>query len=143
MSKQASHKKTSESRLQELYELYIKRHDRINNWDLVDLAAYHVEGRYLADKPRDIMYQMARSDNMWEQRTAIVSTAHFIRQNDLADTFSIAEILLHDKEDLVHKATGWLLRGAGDVDRPRLLAFLEKHAAYMPRTALRASIYFL
>lgn len=110
--------KCTPERLAELYELYIRRHDRINNWDLVDLAAYYVVGQYLADKPRDILYKLARSNNMWERRTAIVATAHFIlklRQTD--DTFKIAEMLLNDPEDLVHKGTGWMLRAAGDVDR--------------------------
>jgi 3-methyladenine DNA glycosylase AlkD len=140
MGKQATSKKTPESRLKELYDLYIRRHDRINNWDLVDLAAYYVVGRYLADKPRDILYKLARSKNIWERRTAIVSTAHFIRQGDVADTFKIAEILVKDKEDLVNKGTGWMLRYAGDKDRRHLLSFLDKHAATMPRVALRYSI---
>ena len=140
MGKQATSKKTPESRLKELYDLYIRRHDRINNWDLVDLAAYYVVGRYLADKPRDILYKLARSKNMWERRTAIVSTAHFIKQGDVADTFKIAEILVNDKEDLVNKGTGWMLRYAGDKDRRKLLSFLDKHAATMPRVALRYSI---
>lgn len=140
MGKQATSKKTPESRLKELYDLYIRRHDRINNWDLVDLAAYYVVGRYLVNKPRDILYKLARSKNMWERRTAIVSTAHFIRQGDVADTFKIAEILVNDKEDLVNKGTGWMLRFAGDKDRQKLLSFLNKHAATMPRVALRYSI---
>jgi 3-methyladenine DNA glycosylase AlkD len=140
MGKQATSKKTPESRLKELYDLYIRRHDRINNWDLVDLAAYYVVGRYLVDKPRDVLYKLARSKNMWERRTAIVSTAHFIRQGDVADTFKIAEILVNDKEDLVNKGTGWMLRFAGDKDRQKLLRFLDKHAASMPRVALRYSI---
>ena len=133
--------KCSDERLEELYHLYLRRHDRINNWDLVDLAAYYVVGRYLADKPRDILYKLARSKDMWERRTAILATAHFIlklKQTD--DTFAIAEMLLKDKEDLVHKATGWMLRTAGDKDRKRLLGFLDKHAATMPRVLLRYSI---
>ena len=133
--------KCSEERLKELYDLYLRRHDRINNWDLVDLAAYYVVGRHLADKPRDILYKLARSKNMWERRTAILATAHFIlklKQTD--DTFAIAEMLLKDKEDLVHKATGWMLRTAGDKDRKRLLAFLDKHGATMPRVLLRYSL---
>jgi 3-methyladenine DNA glycosylase AlkD len=140
MGKQASHKKTSEERLKELYELYIGRHDRINSWDLVDLAAHYVVGRYLKDKPRDILYKLARSKNMFERRSAIVSTAHFIRHKDVDDAFKIAEIMIYDKEDTVQRATGWMLRYADGVDRPGLLAFLDKHAAVMPRTTLRASI---
>ncbi len=143
MGKSASGKKTSEARVKELYDLYIRRHDRINNWDLVDLAAHQVVGRYLSDKPRKILYRLARSKNMWERRTSIVSTAHFIRQGDVDDAFKIAELLLRDKEDLVHKATGWMLRFAGDKDRQRLLKFLDKNAAIMPRVALRYTIEHL
>lgn len=141
MGQCAKSKKCSEKRLKELFDLYLRRHDRINNWDLVDLAAYYVVGQYLADKPRDILYKLARSKNMWERRTAIVATAHFImKQKQVDDTFKIAEILVHDKEDLVNKGTGWMLRAAGDKDRERLLKFLDKYAATMPRTLLRYSI---
>ena len=140
MGKKASHKKTTADELKDLYDLYIRRHDRINNWDLVDLAAYHVVGRYLADKPRDILYELARSKDTWERRTAIVSTAHFIRQGEVDDTFKIAEMLLNDDQDLVHKATGWMVRYAGDKDRKKLLDFLDKYASSMPRSMLRASI---
>ena len=140
MDKQARRKKTSDERRKELYDLYLRRHDRINNWDLVDVCAIYVIGGYLHDKPRNVLYKLARSKNMWERRTAVVSTAYFIRQRDLDDTFKIAEMLLQDKEDLVHKATGWMLRFTGDKDRARLLSFLDKHAATMPRTALRYSI---
>jgi 3-methyladenine DNA glycosylase AlkD len=140
MDKQARSKKTTPARRKELFDLYFKHHDYINNWDLVDLAAPHVVGGYLFDKPRDVLYKLARSKNMWKRRTAIVSTAYFIRQGDLDDAFKIAEILVNDEQDLIHKATGWMLRYAGDKDRKRLLAFLDKHAATMPRTLLRASI---
>jgi 3-methyladenine DNA glycosylase AlkD len=140
MDKQARRKKTTPERRKELYDLYLRRHDRINNWDLVDVCAIYVIGGYLFDKPRKVLYKLARSKNTWERRTSIVSTAYFIRQRDLDDTFKIAEILLGDKEDLIHKATGWMLRFAGDKDRARLLAFLDKHAATMPRTALRYAI---
>lgn len=141
MGQCAKGKKCSEERLEALYELYIRRHDRINNWDLVDLAAFYVVGRYLADKPRDILYKLAVSENLWERRTAIVATAHFIlKLKDVEDTFKIAEILVNDNEDLVNKGTGWMLRAAGDVDRPRLLTFLNKHAGNMPRILLRYSI---
>lgn len=142
MGQQAKRKKTPESRRKELYALYLKRHERINNWDLVDLASYKVVGSYLFDfdKPRQVLYKMARSKSLWERRTAIVSTLYFIGRGDLDDAFKIAELLLKDDQDLIHKATGWALRFAGDKDRPRLLQFLEKHAATMPRTALRYAI---
>jgi 3-methyladenine DNA glycosylase AlkD len=140
MGKKASHKKTPDSRRKELFDLYLRRHDRVNNWDLVDLGALYVTGIYLYDKPRDILYTLARSENIWERRSAIISTSYFIRQGDIDDTFKIAEILVNDKEDLIHKATGWMLRAAGDVDRQRLLDFLDQYAATMPRTLLRYSI---
>ncbi len=100
-------------------------------------------GRYLFDKPRDVLYELARSRNVWERRTAIVATSYFIRQGDLSDTFEIAEILLDDPHDLIHKAAGGWVREAGKKDRKRLLDFLDQHAATMPRTALRYAIEHL
>jgi 3-methyladenine DNA glycosylase AlkD len=141
MGQCAKGKACTPERLAELCELYLRRHDRINNWDLVDLAAYYVVGRHLEDKPRDILFELARSSNMWERRTAIVATAHFIlklKQTD--DTFKIAQLLVNDPEDLVNKGTGWMLRAAGDVERARLLEFLDQNAERMPRVLLRYSI---
>lgn len=143
MDKQARRKTTPESRRAELFDLYIRRIDRINNWDLVDVSSPYVIGGYLFDKPRDILYELARSKNLWERRTAIVSTSYFIREGDLADTFKVAEMLLDDDHDLIHKATGGWLRAAGKKDRQRLLGFLDEHAATMPRTALRYAIEHL
>lgn len=140
MDWQARNKKTTEARRKELFDLYIRRHDRINNWDLVDRSAPYVVGGFLFDKPRDILYKLARSKNIWERRTAIVSTYYFVRKGEVADTFKIAEMLLHDDQDLIHKATGGWLREAGKKDRQKLLSFLDKHAATMPRTALRYAI---
>lgn len=140
MGQQARSRKTSADRRKELFDLYLRRHDRVNNWDLVDLGALYVVGPYLIDKPRDILYKLARSKNIWERRTAIVGTGQFIRQGDVVDTFKIAELLLKDDQDLIHKATGWMLRTAGGTDRQRLLSFLDKYAATMPRTLLRYSI---
>lgn len=137
MDWQARRKKTTAARRKELFDLYLRRHDCINNWDLVDRSAPYVIGGYLFDKPRTILYELARSANIWERRTAIVSTGYFIRQGEVADTFQLAELLVHDNEDLIHKATGWMLRAAGDVKRPQLLSFLDQHAATMPRTLLR------
>jgi DNA alkylation repair enzyme len=143
MAKQTARKGTPESRRAELYALYLRRHDRINNWDLVDLAARDVVGGHLADKPRDVLYELARSESLWERRTAIVATAWFIRDGELDDTFAIAELLIGDDEDLIHKAAGGWLREAGKKDRPRLLAFLDEHAAEMPRTMLRYAMEHL
>lgn len=143
MDFQARNKKTPDRRRKELFDLYIRRHDRINNWDLVDRSAPYVVGGYLFDKPPDSLYKLARSRNVWKRRTAIVSTYYFIREGDLADTFKIAEMLLNDKHDLIHKAIGGWLRAAGEKDRQRLLSFLDRHAATMPRIALRYAIEHL
>jgi len=141
MDFQARDKKTIESRKKELFDLYIRRHDRINNWDLVDRAAPSVVGGYLFyGRPRDILYKLAISKNIWERRTSIVSTAYFIRQGETDDNFKIAESLLKDKEDFIHKAAGWMLRYAGDKDRQKLLNFLDKYSAVMPRTLLRNAV---
>lgn len=143
MALQAAAKKTPERRRRELYELYLRRHDRINNWDLVDLGAGRVVGGWLRDKPRDVLYALARSRNLWERRTAIVATSWFLRDGEPDDTFAIAELLLGDGEDLIHKALGGWVRDAGRSDRRRLLDFLDAHAATMPRTALRYAIEHL
>jgi 3-methyladenine DNA glycosylase AlkD len=99
-----------------------------------------VVGSYLFDKPRKILFKLAQSKIPWERRTAIVSTAFFIKNNDVDDAFKIAEILINDENDLVNKATGWMLRYAGDKDEKELLSFLDKHAATMPRILLRNAI---
>ena len=125
---------------QALYELYLKRTDRLNNWDIIDVSCRDVVGGYLQDKSREPLYQLARSNNMWERRIAIVSTWQFIRAHDLSDTFAIATMLLGDTHDLIHKATGWMLREAGKKDEAQLVEFLEQHAATMPRTMLRYAI---
>ena len=145
MDFQARGKKTPQTRRQELYNLYLRRHDRINNWDLVDRAAPYVIGSYLFDfdKSRKILYKLAISKDTWERRTAIVSTLYFIGKGDVDDAFKIAEILLKDDQDLIHKGIGWALRYAGDKDPQRLLSFLDEHAAKMPRVALRYAIEHL
>ena len=140
MDKASRNRKISKERLKDFFQLYMRRHDRINNWDLCDLGCLHMTGSYLYDKPHDVLYKLARSKNIWERRTAILSTCYFIRQGDTSDTFKIAEILVDDKEDLIHKATGWMLRFAGAKDKKSLVVFLNKYAATMPRTLLRYSI---
>lgn len=109
----------------------------------MDLGCPSVVGGYLHDKPRDVLDELARSGNVWERRTAIVSTSSFIRQGDVADTFAIARLPLDDAHDLIHKAAGGWLREAGRKDRPRLLRFLDQDAARMPRTMLRYAIEHL
>ncbi|MBL8103610.1 MAG: DNA alkylation repair protein [Anaerolineales bacterium] len=140
MDFQARNKKTTQERRKELFDLYIRRHDRINTWDLVDRSAPWVVGSYLMDKPRKVLYKLAKSKKMPERRTAIVSTLYFIGKGDVEDAFKQAEILLYDKEDLMHKANGWALRFAGDKDRRRLTQFLDEYAASMPRVTLRYAI---
>ncbi len=138
MAKQYAAKKTTPVRRQELFDLYLRRHDRINNWDLVDLAAYYVVGPHLVDRPRDILYTLAKSGSMWERRTAILATFAFIRRKEFAETFAIAGQLMGDPEDLIHKAAGWMLRSIPD--RAALTAFLDINAAGMPRVMLRNAI---
>ncbi len=140
MDFQARDKKTRAGRRKELFDLYIKRHDRINTWDLVDRSAPFVVGGYLIDKPRKILYKLASSKNVWERRTAIVSTYFFIRKGDIDDTFTIAQLLVNDKHGLIQKATGSWVREAGKRDPQRLITFLDRHAATMPRTTLRYAI---
>jgi 3-methyladenine DNA glycosylase AlkD len=140
MSIRGRRKQTPDGLRKQFFDLYLRRHDRVNNWDLVDLGALYIVGTYLINHPRDVLYKLARSKNIWERRTAIVATGQLIRNGETADTFKIAEILLKDKEDLVHKGTGWMLRTAGSVHRDKLLNFLDKHAATMPRTCLRYAI---
>ncbi|HTE25494.1 DNA alkylation repair protein [Flavitalea sp.] len=140
MDFEARNKKISEEQKKALYQLYIKHHDRINNWDMVDRSAPFVVGGYLFDKSRAPLYKLAKSKNVWERRTAIVSTYFFIRQNDLDDTFKIAEILVHDKHDLINKAVGSWVREAGKRDEARLLGFLDKYGKTMPRVTLRYAI---
>lgn len=140
MDYQARSKKTTEKRRKELFDLYIRRHDRIDTWDLVDRSAINVVGGYLVDKPRKILYKLARSKNMSERRTAIVSTLYLIGKGDVDDAFRLVEMLLDDEEDLIHKAVGWALRYAGDRDHERLISFLDQYAATMPRTTLRYAI---
>jgi 3-methyladenine DNA glycosylase AlkD len=140
MGKQFNRKATTDARRTELYELYLRRTDRVNTWDLVDLSGHHVVGGYLADKPRTVLYELARSSDWWERRLAIFATLHFVRRGEVDDTFALAEILIHDPEDYVNKAVGGLLREAGKVDQARLIDFLDRHAATAPRVTVRYAV---
>jgi hypothetical protein len=140
MGKAATARKVTPERHQELYDLYLRRHDRIDAWDLVDLAAHQVLGTWLLDRPRDVLYRLAASDFWPERRSAIVAPAAFIKRGDVEDTFAIARLLLDDPHELVHKGAGWMLRYAGEVNRPALRAFLDDAAGRMPRAMLRAAI---
>lgn len=140
MDFKAREKKITEEEKKALFDLYIKHHDRINNWDMVDRSAAYVIGGYLSDKPRAILYKLARSEKPMERRTAIVSTYYFIRKNEIDDTFKIAEILVNDKHDLINKAVGSWIREAGKKDKQQLLNFLDRYAGTMPGTTLRYAI---
>jgi 3-methyladenine DNA glycosylase AlkD len=124
-----------------LYDFYLARTDRINNWDLVDLSCRYVVGGYLlASRNCEPLGALAQSDLIWDRRISIVSTWTFTRAGNLAPCFAISEQLFGDKEDLMHKAVGWMLREAGKKDEAALEAFLAENAPRMPRTALRYSI---
>jgi len=122
-----------------IFDFYLKNTRRINNWDLVDLSAPYL-GAHLLDCDRSIIYQLAKSKNIWERRIAIMFTYAFIRENQLEDTFRVAELLLRDEHDLIHTAVGWMLREAGKRDQRAEELFLEKHYKHMPRTMLRYAI---
>ena len=124
----------------QLYKIYVSSFKYINNWNLVDVTCPHVTGKHLIDKDRTILYKWAKSEDLWTKRIAMVSTFSFIRKNDLEDTFKIAEILLHDEHDLIHKAVGWMLREAGKRDIKKEETFLKKYYKTMPRTMLRYAI---
>ena len=123
-----------------IYDLYMASTRFVNNWDLVDLSAPAVVGGYLADRSRRPLYRLARSAWLWDRRISIVATHHFIRRGEFADTLAIAEVLLGDREDLMHKAVGWMLREVGKRDGATLEAFLDRHCRVMPRTMLRYAI---
>ena len=122
------------------YELYLSNTQHINNWDLVDVSAPRIVGRHLQDRSRQVLHELARSSSLWERRIAIIATAWFIRLDDFADTLRIAEILLHDEHDLMHKAVGWMLREVGKRDLAAEETFLKAHYRDMPRTMLRYAI---
>ena len=132
--------KTSAEQKEDIYQRYLANTDWINNWDLVDGSAPHIVGQHLLKRDRKILYQLANSNSLWERRIAIIATQQFIRHHDFADTVKIAALLLDDKEDLLHKAVGWMLREVGNRDRPTEEAFLAQYSQCMPRTMLRYAI---
>jgi len=134
-------KKAKEEERKKIFDFYLQNARKANNWDLVDLTCRDVIGEFLLDKnDRSILYRLAESDNLWEQRIAVVSTWTFIKHLQFDDTIAIAEKLLSHKHDLMHKALGWMLREVGKKDRQVLIDFLEKNHKKMPRTALRYAI---
>ena len=125
---------------EKIYKLYLAHTRYINNWDLVDASARDIVGGHLADKSRQPLVRLAVSKNMWERRISIVATHYFIGRGEFADTTRIALLLLGDKEDLIHKAVGWMLREVGKKHQPTLEVFLRRHGKVMPRTSLRYAI---
>lgn len=142
MAHQARAARTPEDRRRELHELYLRRHDRIDNWDLVDRGARDVVGRWLLAHPDGgaTLDRLAASPTLWERRTAMVATMAYSDAGRVDEVLRVAALLVDDPHDLLHKAVGWLLRCAGDVEPAALLGFLDAHAATMPRTALRYAL---
>ncbi len=126
----------------EIFKFYLKNTRNINNWDLVDLSAPKILGDFLINNLKEIkvLYNLVKSDNLWERRIAILSTFTFIKNNNFEETLKIAEILLKDEHDLIHKSVGWMLREVGKKDKSKEKEFLNKYYRIMPRTMLRYSI---
>lgn len=133
-------KKADDDIREAIYRCYLGHTAHVNNWDLVDLSASYIVGAWLLDRPHDPLFGLVRSASLWERRIAIVATHAFIRNHRFDTTLALAETLLSDTEDLMHKATGWMLREAGKRDLAPLENFLDRHASRMPRTMLRYAI---
>ena len=133
-------KQADEEQKKKIFNFYLKNTKNINNWDLVDLSAPNIVGSYLLDKNRSVLYKLAKSKSLWEKRISMLSTFSFIKNKQFDDTIKIAEILLKDKHDLIHKAVGWGLREVGKRDIKILKSFLSNHYKVMPRTMLRYAI---
>ena len=133
-------RRADEEDKKKIYDLYLKSTNYINNWDLVDASAARIVGAYLCTRDKKPIYDLAKSKNLWERRIAMMATSYFIVHNDFADTLKIAEILLNDKEDLIHKAVGWMLREIGKRDFELEENFLRKHCKEIPRIMLRYAI---
>lgn len=134
--------RATETEREQIYTMYNNNLSYVNNWDLVDQSASRIAGAYLADKPRDRLYELAKSKTIWKKRVAIIATLYFIvKRHEYNDTFAIAEILLHDTHDLIHKAVGWMLREVGNyIGENTEQLFLNRHYKTMPRTMLRYAI---
>jgi 3-methyladenine DNA glycosylase AlkD len=133
-------KSADESVQKQVYDLYLENTEFINNWDIVDISASNIVGAHLHEKDKAPLFDLVQSKNLWERRIAIISTFYFIRQNEFDDTLKIAKILLNDKEDLIHKAVGWMLREVGKREIEFEEEFLQEHYKIMPRTMLRYAI---
>ena len=132
--------KADEKEKKGIVDFYLKNIKSANNWDLIDCVADKILGSYLINKDKEILYELAKTDNLWKKRIAIISTFEFIKNNQFEDTLKISEILLNDEHDLIHKAVGWMLREVGKRDIEIEEAFLKKYYKTMPRTMLRYAI---
>lgn len=132
--------KKDEIAQKEIIDIYLRNTKYINNWDFVDASAYKILGTYLIDKKRTILYELAKSENVWERRMAIVATLIFIRKGEIDDTYMISKKLLKDSNSYIHKAVGWALREAGKKDSARLKLFLQENYNDLPRITLRYAI---
>lgn len=140
--------KADEGTRRKIYEFYLKNTKYINNWDLVDLSADKIVGAYLSDKPRGVLYKLAKSKSLWERRIAVLATFYFIKNNEFSETLKIAKVLVRDEpilqaqggHDLIHKAVGWMLREIGKRSLSTEEKFLKEHYKEMPRTMLRYAI---
>jgi len=139
----AQYKKGDEVLRREILDLYLRNTQYINNWDLVDCSCREIVGIHLWTRSRRLLAKLAKSKSLWERRIAMVSTMALVWEGDVEDALRVAEMLLDDRHDLIHKATGWVLREVGDVDRAALVGFLEKHYERVPRTTLRYAIEHL
>ena len=132
--------KGDETEQKKIYDLYMANTRYINNWDLVDISAPNIVGAFLMERSKKPLYQLVKAKSLWERRIAVLATFYFIRGNKFSDSLKIAGILLRDKEDLIHKAVGWMLREVGKRDIKCAEVFLQKHCPVMPRTMLRYAI---
>lgn len=134
------YEKANNNEKQKIIDFYLKHKHRGNNWDLIDCVADKLLGKHIIDKDKSILYELAKSESLWDRRIAIITTFEFIKNNKFEDTIKIAEILLNDKHDLIQKAVGWMLREIGKRDENELIKFLDKNYKKMPRTMLRYAV---
>lgn len=135
-----AYSKGNENIRQEVFDLYLRNRSFINNWDLVDCSAEYIIGPHLSKGSKTLLQKMARSNNLWERRIAVLSTFHYIKNGRFDHTLQIAKLLVEDKADLIHKAVGWMLREVGKRDQSAEETFLKRHYRRMPRTMLRYAI---
>jgi 3-methyladenine DNA glycosylase AlkD len=133
-------KKGNNKQKKQCFDFYLQQINYVNNWDLVDSSAHKIVGLWLLDKDRSLLYKLAKSNNLWERRIAMISCYAFIKNKDYDDVLKLALILLNDKHDLIHKVVGWMLKELGKKEKQREWQFLQQHYVKMPRTMLRVAI---